>query len=305
MIDRLEKSNVTFTESEKAAFLSILPSVNYYRISVFSLYLGEDKSFSHLLSLYRFDRFLIESMIKLVAPIEIQIKTTLAYYLSTESVPELHGEQGSLIYLNDQIYKEKHLKNKNVKRMLSDFSDYIGSKQDKDPSIKHHVEYYGGSIPIWVLVEHLTMGNIATFITYLDRSVRKGWVRSFLEDTNDKWIIEWVKTIQFLRNTGAHYSRFYGKRFNYNPTLHPEDVKKLPEKYNNEKDSIRELDKLSHTLFGGLLIIKRFYLALPIEEQRRWEVFLTKLDERVLGYKADLYYIGFPSNWKKLLEIKE
>src|SRR5699024_9880874 len=103
--------------------------------------------------------------------------------------------------------------------MLSSYASMILDKQDKDPSIKHHVEYYSGNIPFWVIVEHLTMGNIVTFLYNLDRSYRKNWVRSSGFSINDKWIIPWVETIQFLRNTCAHTARIYGRRFNYNPHI--------------------------------------------------------------------------------------
>lgn len=190
------------------------------------------------------------------------------------------------------------MQNNDVRVVLSNFSEFISSKQDKDSSIKHHLEYYSGNIPIWVLIEHLTLGDIATFVTYLDRSVRKKWIRSFMHNTKDTWIIEWIKVIQFLRNTGAHCSRFYGRRFNYNPTFHADDIKLLPSAY-----EVDEIDKLIHTLFGGLSIMKRFYLKLPDYEKKHWNTFLDKLEKRINEFSADIYCIGFPENWKECLTL--
>lgn len=312
MIERLEVAGVKFNCLERVEALDTLKTINYYRLSVFALYLRDDKSFTQLFNLYKFDRFLRESINRLIPPIEVAIKTSLAYYLSTEyeEIKKLlsldsDNKFEALVYLDRGIYKKELVRNGKVDEMLSRFSEFIASKQEKDPSIKHHVEYYSGNIPIWVLVEHLTIGDIATFITYLDRKIRKGWVRSLLEDTNDRWIIEWVKTIQFLRNTSAHCSRFYGRKFNYNPTIHPKDLEKLPKLYHSTegKEAQKNLDKLGHTFFGGLLIMKRFYLTLPDFEKEHWKVFLSKLNKRINSCSADLYRIGFPENWYELLCI--
>lgn len=305
MINRFEAQGVKFDEKSKQKAMDILPSLNYYRLSVFRLYLKEDKSFEELVALYRFDLFLRESINRLIPPVEVLIKTSLAYFLSTEYknlIAFPTQSYDALAYMDYSIYKKEMVKNSRVNEMLSRFSEFISGKQDKDPDIKHHAEYYGGKIPIWVLTEHLTIGDIATFVTYLDRPVRKKWVRYLQFDMKDGNIVEWVKTIQYLRNTGAHCSRMYGKKFNYNPTLHKADVKKLPDKYNDSD----ELDRLIHTVFAGLLIIKQFYCKLPNFEQEGWEVFLTKLEKKIgEDCSIDLYYIGFPENWKEMLTIEK
>ncbi|SBO16921.1 hypothetical protein CDIV41_230160 [Carnobacterium divergens] len=46
-----------------------------------------------------------------------------------------------------------------------------------------------------------------------------------------------MRVIQLLRNTGVHYSRFYGKRYTYNPTLLFSDMEKLEFVDNKEKES--------------------------------------------------------------------
>ncbi|EHQ8839839.1 Abi family protein [Enterococcus faecalis] len=294
--------NVTFTKKEEEEALNIFKTTNYYRISVFSEYLDENRSFTRILELYRFDSFLRESINRLIPPIEIALKTTLSYFLAMnykQLIDEPTEEEG-LVYLDYSIFKNEFVNNGKVNEMLAHFAEFFESKQDKDPSIKHHVEYYGGQIPIWVLVEHLTLGDIATFVTYLDRPIRKKWVDFFMKDIKDKWIIEWIKTIQFLRNSGAHCSRFYGKMFNYNPQFTNIMVNQLPEDIKKEQ---RKIDKLQHTFFAGLLIMKNFYMILPKNERENWNIFLDKLDCRIKKYSADTYRIGFTNNWYDMLKI--
>lgn len=303
MTNNLKLHSITFTKEEELEALNIFKATNYYRISVFSRYLDdEDHSFTTLLNLYKFDNFLRESINRLIPPVEIALKTSLSYFLAVNytTLIDEPSEEEALVYLDYSLFKQEFVNNGKVDEMLSHFAEFLESKQDKDPGVRHHVEYYGGKIPVWVLVEHLTFGDIATFVTYLDRSVRKKWVRYFINGINDKWIIEWIKTIQFLRNSGAHCSRFYGKMLNYNPEFTKEDFEQLPDEIKTDQTKI---DKLKHTFFAGLLTIKNFYLTLPEYEQEHWNIFLKKLKQRIEYYSANVYRIGFPDNWYKLLII--
>lgn len=187
--------------------------------------------------------------------------------------------------------------------MLSGFADLLTSKQEKDPVIKHHLLYYSGQIPMWVLVEFLTLGDIYTLIMYLDREYRKEWVRSTFNNVNDKWIVEWTKTIQLLRNTCAHNARLYGSRPPYNPFIPDYDVQKLPERYNQETKGNDNVDKLRHTIFAGILTMRQFYLSLSFFDKEKWNLFLLDLKLIINEFDADLYRIGFPENWETVLKI--
>lgn len=62
MIQRFVDAGITFEEEgEVELALSILPTINYYRMSVYRLFMDEDKSFTRLNQLYEFDTKLRES----------------------------------------------------------------------------------------------------------------------------------------------------------------------------------------------------------------------------------------------------
>lgn len=301
--DQLRKSGIKVNQEEEELLKQRLPYINYYRLSVFRFFTEENNnSFTRMYEIYEFDNYLRREIWNFLTIIEITIKTTLAYSISlkykNDFLEEIeNGEKfEALCYIDPIIYKKKETKN--LPEMLSNYASLMLDKQDKDPSIKHHVEYYSGNIPFWVIVEHLTLGNIVTFLYKLDRPYRKNWVRTSGFKIKDEWIIQWVDTIRQLRNTCAHTARIYGRKFNYNPHLTDDIRNNIQPSYDDES-----FEKLKHTLFGAFCVIKEFYQTLPDNEQASWNTFLTDLSSKISYMDINLYYIGFPDNWLALLKV--
>lgn len=303
--NQLRNNGISINQKEEELLEELLPYINYYRLSVFRLFVEKDnKTFTRMYEIYEFDNYLREQIWSLLVTIEIAIKTTLAYSVSLKYKNDFHEEINNgekfeaLCYIDPRIYKSKS--RKNLPAMLSSYASMMLDKQDKDPSIKHHVEYYSGNIPFWVIVEHLTMGNVVTFLYHLNRSYRKNWVRSSGFSINDKWIIPWVETIQFLRNTCAHTARIYGRRFNYNPHISDSIEQNIQPSHDEYA-----LQQLKHTLFAALCVIKEFYITFPQNEQNTWNNFLDNLNTKITNSNINLYYMGFPDNWFELLIIND
>lgn len=305
MIIQLKTHGVTFTSSEEKLAEDILRYVNYYRLSVFILFLGVNKSFSSLISLYELDDFIRISINRLIPSIEVFLKTNLAYFLANnrDDLTKDRDLPSGLIYLDKTIYKSKHIKNKDVDRWYSKVAEELYRKQEKDAMIKHHIEYYKGHIPIWVMVEHLTIGELCSLITYLDRPVRKKWVNQLSVSFPNLLIIEWVKTIQILRNTGAHCSRFYSKYFNFNAIMLTNDEVEVFKSFNgNDEELHKAKSRFSHSLFAGILVMKNFYNLLGDTEKNNWNVFVSKFEMKLSQTpESNLRNMSFPENWKEIL----
>lgn len=139
MIQRFVDAGITFEEEgEVELALSILPTINNYRISVYRLFMDEDKSFTRLNQLHDFDTKLRELVSKMLPAIENGIKASLAYAV-TKKYKELNSElidseekYEALAYMEHSIYK-KDVKSEKINIMLSGFADLLTSKQEKDP----------------------------------------------------------------------------------------------------------------------------------------------------------------------------
>lgn len=156
-VKKLDSHGVTFTEEEKKEALELLRFVNYYRISIYVRYLEEErKSFTRLMELYYFDRFLRINLANLLNPVEEFLRTSLAYYLSTNYPECLKRENKkqdeicekkyhpSLCYLDMNLYK----KSRDAEKMLSEIYETISKNIDREASLAHYVEFYEGNLPI-------------------------------------------------------------------------------------------------------------------------------------------------------------
>lgn len=178
MIDKLKDHGITFTKKEEEDAVEILRIINYYRISVYTLFLdNSSRTFTRLMELYDFDRFLWVSIANLLNPLEEFLKTSLAYYIGNNYPFDLKGSyHPSLGYLDLSIYKSPS----KGEKLLCELYETVSRNIDREESLQHHIEHYGGNLPIWVLSEHLTLRNVSSFVSYLKRSIRKNWIEASL-----------------------------------------------------------------------------------------------------------------------------
>ncbi|MBC2170645.1 Abi family protein [Listeria booriae] len=309
MILKLElEHEITFSTTEKIDATDFLKYTNYYRLSIFIKYLRDDKSFTALKKIYEFDSFLSENIGRLITPLEVYIRTSLAHVLTTEYETIIRdlGKLGddvspALVYLDKRIYKDKVIDNKSMQETFSYIARDLYDRQKSELSLAHHISYYGGWIPFWVLVEHTTFGQLGMIIGFLERKVRKRWAEYTFPGNKVKEIVEWINTIRILRNTSAHCSRFYGRNFTYNPTLNNEDLKLIC--FEDEDDAYKASFK--NTLFAGLITLRALYKQLREDDKLKWNRFILEIDSKISKdknlSKSDL---GFNDQWIDALNIK-
>lgn len=300
--------NISFSQDEEKQASSDLRVINYYRISAFRKHIHvTTPSYTDLRILYNFDRYLRDSLSRLLPGIEVYLKTSLARFLSTNygNYKSADSElSGGLAYLDDSIYINKPNKIKEVNLMRSIFAEELVKKINKDNMITHHVIQYGGKIPIWVLFEEITLGQFSKFVSLLNDDVLKGWVNTILPKLPTSFcrsgIKSWISTIQLLRNKVAHSSKVYGEHIPYNPKLLQEDKDMV----GSDISDSNFYDTYQHTIFGGLLTVKIFYNDLRLSDQESWNHFLEKIKERICNSSVIKHEeLGFPDNWYRCLTL--
>ena len=271
------------TISDDALALRILAQVNYYRLSAYGIGLKkastpeeyrDDITLEHIFRLYCFDSEFRNNIIHIVEQLEIMLRTRISYYLGITYGPEGYTDVRNFIDKQDRQGQSIHSKiMESLKREIQHNKNL--------PLVKHHLETYGGHFTIWVAVEIMTFGNIASLFDIMKTEDKKEI--SILFGTSPSHLKSWILALVEIRNICAHYNRLYNMPLKQTPFLYREN-----RKYRNEQNKV----------FPIVLVIKRMLCA-----NEQWESFLKDINKTMNKYRdvVVLSFIGFPSEWYEIL----
>jgi abortive infection bacteriophage resistance protein len=241
---------------------------NYYRLNIYfhkfmdsTNHLIYGTKFEQITSIYENDRWLHSFLISLLEPIEIAIKTGIAYHLGLSYGSDCFYTQE--IYSNAEIWL-------NIQKSFQREVNY----QINDPVIRHHQTKYG-KYPIWVVVEYLSFNSISKYYSNLlliDQKV----ISSDTFGVNEAYLSSWLHSLSVLRNICAHYGYLYQRDFSIKP--------KFPKN-----------TAVNKRLFSLLFAIRE--LVSP----QTWNQSIEKIrlrHEEISDFVLSEY--GFPNNWYSL-----
>lgn len=292
---------------------SILEMENYYNVVngykglfIDSAYTGPDEkykegaNFSELYALYLFDRELKNIFIKYILEIENNIKAVISHDFSKK-----YGHDNYLKISNFDI-QVKRWERKTAAQKIGAVSELIANIQKdisrqlskNNPMISHSMLNYG-YVPLWVLVNSLTLGTISTFYSYLKEEDQNDVGRKFNLRPDEMTKILFVLTI--YRNACAHDERFYNLKALKSDTK-PNMIKTnfIHDRLNIPRDSRNNPICGKNDLFAILIICK-----LILKEDSFGKLVdlinlrINKLSTRlqIIGIEDVLNKMGFPSNW--------
>lgn len=225
-IEILRSRNMIITEESKA--IQILSEVNYYNLinAYKNPFLTKDSSGNiqqpetyvrscHLEDLYAFyclDRELRGYFLNYMLRFEKHLKTICAYRFSEKY-------SSDYAYLNISNYSRNKKDFDSVLKNMANISNEIS--RNIDPKNMNSISYYHAqhnSIPLWVLINHFTIGNVSYFLRALDAGLQDDISREFSDlykgsyGKNNKIgheeLSETIKLVNFFRNACAHDRMF-------------------------------------------------------------------------------------------------
>lgn len=269
-LEKLKKRGCIINDDKKC--ISILKSINYYRLSAYFLPFKLDNgnyeeglSFERVFSIYEFDRKLHGILFNALEETEIFLRSKIAYFHAHK-----YGALGYMDKANFSVKAELH----------ENFIENFKREIDKNKNIlfvKHHIYKYGGEFPIWAASEMFTFGMLSKFFANMTWQDREN-LSNDIYKTNPKFVGSWLRCCTDLRNICAHYGRLYFRTF----SAAPSGIDNLEEKSKRK-------------LFGAILSLKKLY---PFKDKWDNET-LKKLMSLVDEHKSDidLEHIGFSYNW--------
>lgn len=175
----------------------------------------QNTHFNELKALFLFDRELRILFLKYILIFENSFKTVLSHEFSKK-----YSKPNS--YLEIKNYVDDNPKK--VLQQISILTKTIHNKVDKDGAIKHYIENHG-SVPFWVLVNYLTVGNLSYLYSILKDSDKNTIAKYYSEKFNKQYksaptlridskdISAALKIVNLVRNKCAHDERLYNSDF--------------------------------------------------------------------------------------------
>ena len=252
----------------------------------------QNTTIEEIYNLFTFDRELRNLFLKYLLIFENSIKSKISYRFS-EKFKESHA------YLFWKNYSSADLNR--VLNLIAIISNKIKQKSAdrNDNPIKHYLTVHN-SIPLWVLVNDLTLGNISNFYQALEDPLKDKIAKDFslqykkeygaiYQITRDS-IIDVLKIANLIRNLCAHEERLYKFRlYNLTRTRHNSQLLSIPRNL---------LDGKLFSLFAllKLVLTKKDHKDLKKSLEKLFNSYQNKFS--TIPFNDILDIMGFIPNWK-------
>ena len=244
-------------------------------------------SFEEIVALYEFDAELRELFFKYLLQIERHLRSLMSYYFS-----EKYGESQTT-YLNINNYNNTPKNHATAVRLVATLHRAASTKDYV------YINYYRstyGNIPLWVLINVLTFGNLSKMYQVFPQSLQAKVCKNF-EAVNRRQMEQFLSVLTKFRNVCAHGERLFTYR-----TI--DNISDLPlhKKLAIPQNGIQYLNG-KNDLFA---VVIAFRYLIPAKDFRTFKRQLIRLIDNTskklihIDNKELLKRMGFPSNWKDI-----
>lgn len=244
--------------------------------------------FEDISALYELDRLLRELFFRYIQIIERTFGSNISYYFC-----EKFGSNQSK-YLDSINYNNIVSNTNEISSLIGNLNKLANENTDYS-NINYNRDRYN-NVPLWILINHVTMGNKVKMYRYLTSEVQSKISIEYPGLTEDD-LEKVMRYITKFRNVCAHGNRLYNHKTRAN----------MPDTFIHEKlDIYMEGEQFvcgKRDLFG-VVIAFRYLLSKP--DFRKFKIELDRVINSYLNSTSFLNEIeilnemGFPENWKKI-----
>lgn len=276
-VENLKSLGLIINDEEYAK--KILNDISYFRlVKAYSLGFkakngkyNDGVTFEQIVELYLFNANFRQITFAEIEKIEVNVRCRIANYFA-----ETYGVLGYKEAANF-VDEEYH------KTFMEDIEEEVG-RNSKAPFVKNFRDNYeGGELPIYALVEVFSFGTLSKFYKNMKNVDKKVVAKSF--GIGYTYLESWLESISYVRNICAHYGRLYNAKLSKTPILYKE---------------YSQAGIGNNRMFGVLLCMKQI-----LKNDKHWNLYVDQIEMLIDKYeKVDVKTMGFPENWKELLEQK-
>lgn len=201
----LKTRNLKIKNEKKV--LEFLEKVNYTKIKEYLYHFDPNNKdykgldFEVIIDLYYFDKNLRKDILTIIEILEIRLKNDIVKVLAPKD---------PFSYLDSKTFfgTFKH------QEFLREIGNYERKNKD-NPLIKTFRQKYPTEkrLPIWIIVEIITLGNISTMYKFMKIGDKIRLVQLFDKNLDKDDFASWIENITLLRNFCAHNGRLWNRNF--------------------------------------------------------------------------------------------
>lgn len=275
-----------------------LMHVNYYRLSCYSYpfratsrgnhIFPTGTRFADLLSLYRFDGRLRQTLAHAIAFVEIDLRAAIA-----RQIAEAHGPFGHTTSRNfvQKPGTSRQRGSRPPKRVVSHAKWLKRLREDARHSREEFVEHFrttydeSPDLPIWMATELMTFGSLSKLIEMMLKPDLKPVAARYGLQPNV--LISWSHHLTYVRNVCAHHSRLWDRIWSIPPAVRP------------GKDWTTSMVPTQKRLYVTLLILSyMLHQALPAaDETGAWRTSVQALIDGCPLVPDARRKMGLPERW--------
>ncbi len=200
---------------DRAWAISKLKSVSYYSLidgyknlfynSMTRKY-EEGTSLQDIIALYDFDKNLRTLIFENICSIEQKIRSLISYHFC-----ETYSEK-QIDYLNPNNYNNIKKNSNSINKLLKILSNEANVNTEHAYVVYHRNTY--GRVPLWVVLNTLTFGQISKMYTLFTTSVQSKISKHFT-NVSEKELSQYLKILTHFRNLCAHNERLFSFKSRY------------------------------------------------------------------------------------------
>lgn len=252
----------------------------------------EGATFRELYGIFLFDRKIRNIMFKYILVIENNIKSIISYQLSKK-----YGYREK-DYLNPSNFRQENFKLTQVNDIINKMKRQIRLNGKQHSATAHYLGNYG-YIPMWVSVKVLSFGIIAELYSILKEEDQQEIAEYYKVDMNSMAI--YLMMLANYRNLCAHEDILYDNRTQRsipNNKYHVKlDIPKMEDEYLYGKNDLYAVIMI----FKQLLSEREFR---DVINEISYEIDALAGKMQTVHTNSILNKIGFPDNWRDILDIE-
>lgn len=271
-VETLKAKNL-YIKDYQIAF-DYLTQNNYYHLNKYFHHFMDPQgiffpgtTFDKFIEINENDKFLRNSLFRLIDPIEIKLKTVTSNYLGLK--------YGSKCFYDDSFSKD-------AKFWVGNFASIMNSvfRDCSNPVVDWHIRSYDGKFPIWVIMEFATFSSISKYFSNLKSEITNEIGKLHYKHIKGFVLSSWFKSISMLRNKTAHGSQLFMEKYSSLPMI---------------PSFLHFPSSVDDGLFAIMFVMKT--ISNPLD----WNACISIIDERDNKTRFLDENYGFPVDWRKTL----